>query len=102
MKVTYDLPEELVREVKVRAAMQGRTVKDVMTDLLRAAFGRAGESVIEAAEPRACRILHTADGIPYFEIPKDAKIPAITREEALALEERADEEDALHRAGLSR
>ena len=102
MKVTYDLPEDLVREVKVRAAQQGRTVKDLMTEVLRASFFGSADEIVEAAEPRACRILHTADGLPYFEASTDGPTPAITLEEALALEEQADEEDALQRAGLSR
>lgn len=104
MKVTYDLPEELVRELKVRAAQQGRTVKDVVAEALHGAL--YGEEIavepVEPVEPRSCRILHDERGIPYFETSADAAIPAMTLEESLALEEQADEEEALQRAGLSR
>ena len=35
MKVTVELPEELAREVKVRAAREGRRLKDVMAEAVR-------------------------------------------------------------------
>lgn len=36
MKTTLDLPETLVRELRRRASDEGRDVKEVVTDLLRA------------------------------------------------------------------
>ena len=33
MKVTIDIPEELYRRVKARSALEGRTVREVTTDL---------------------------------------------------------------------
>jgi hypothetical protein len=46
MKTTLDLPVELVREMKIRAAHEGRKIKDVATELLVAgmAAGRSGIS----------------------------------------------------------
>jgi plasmid stability protein len=35
MKTTLDLPDELMRAVKIRAANQGRKMKEVVADLLR-------------------------------------------------------------------
>ena len=35
MKTALDLPDDLVREVKIRAVMQGRRMKDVIAELLR-------------------------------------------------------------------
>ena len=35
MKTTLDLPDELMRSVKIRAAQEGRRLKDVVADLLR-------------------------------------------------------------------
>ncbi|MEZ0366724.1 antitoxin [Mycobacterium sp. pUA109] len=34
MKTTLDLPDELIRAIKVRAAQQGRKIKDVVAELL--------------------------------------------------------------------
>lgn len=35
MKTTLDLPDELMRAIKVRAAQQDRKIKDVVTELLK-------------------------------------------------------------------
>ena len=35
VKTTLELPDELMRAVKIRAANQGRRLKDVVADLLR-------------------------------------------------------------------
>lgn len=35
MKTTLDLPDELMREIKVRAAREDRKLKDLVTELLR-------------------------------------------------------------------
>ena len=44
MKTTIDLPEALVREIKCRAKHEGRTVKDVVADLLAAGLSPAVET----------------------------------------------------------
>jgi hypothetical protein len=36
MKTTIDLPDHLVREIKLKAVHDGRKLKDAMADLLRA------------------------------------------------------------------
>ena len=38
MKTTLDLPNDLVQEIKLRAVNEGRELKDVAADLLRAAL----------------------------------------------------------------
>ncbi len=35
MKTTLELPDELMREVKIRAAVEGRKLKDVSQKLLK-------------------------------------------------------------------
>jgi plasmid stability protein len=35
MKATIEIPDELMREIKVRAARQDRTLKDLVAELLR-------------------------------------------------------------------
>jgi plasmid stability protein len=99
MKVTYDLPEELVRELKVRAAQQGRTVKDVVAEMLHGVLYGEDRKLPDCAT--AAIIEHDANGFPYFKCGTDAPAVKMTLEELLALEEQADEEDALQRAGLS-
>jgi plasmid stability protein len=38
MKTTLDLPDDLVREVKIRAVKENRKLKDTIADLLRQAL----------------------------------------------------------------
>lgn len=42
MKTTLDLPDELMRAIKVRAAQQDRKIKDVVAELLRSGLSQAG------------------------------------------------------------
>lgn len=39
VKTTVDLPDDLMRQIKVRAAQQDRKLKDVLTELLRRGLG---------------------------------------------------------------
>lgn len=50
MKSTLDLPDELMRAIKVRAAQQDRKIKDVVAELLRRGLSQAeGEPTISPA-----------------------------------------------------
>jgi hypothetical protein len=49
MKTTLDLPDELVREIKIRAVTENRKLKDAIADLLRRGLSQ------RAAERRAVR-----------------------------------------------
>lgn len=62
MKTTLELPDELMREVKVRAAEENRRLKDVIAELLRrgledrretTAVHRVRLPLIECRHPRA-------------------------------------------------
>jgi plasmid stability protein len=51
MKTTLDLPDELMRTIKVRAAEQGRKIKDVVAELLRRGLSQASrEPTISLAQ----------------------------------------------------
>ncbi len=56
MKTTLDLPDELVREIKLKAVHEGRKLKDAMADLLRAGLAagaaRAEERTARKKRPR--------------------------------------------------
>jgi hypothetical protein len=41
MRTTIDLPDPLYRELKARAALEGRTVKDLLHGLLRRALSES-------------------------------------------------------------
>lgn len=38
MKTTMELPDDLFKAMKVRAAMEGRSLKDLLTEILRQAL----------------------------------------------------------------
>ncbi len=45
MKTTVELPEELMRAVKIRAVNEGRRLKDVMADAIRRGLSQPPETV---------------------------------------------------------
>ena len=51
MKTTLDLPNDLVREIKLKAVHEGRKLKDAMADLLRAGLAAGAAK----AEERTAR-----------------------------------------------
>ena len=46
MKTTLDLPDDLMREVKIRAVTENRKLKDAIADLLRRGLSRRSEPKI--------------------------------------------------------
>ncbi|MGH9072077.1 MAG: antitoxin [Acidimicrobiales bacterium] len=53
MKTTVELPDELMRSVKIRAVNEGRRLKDVMADVIRR--GLAQGPADSATPPRPPR-----------------------------------------------
>ena len=99
MKTTLELPDELMREVKIRAATEGRKLKDVVADALR-----TGLLVTGPAHHRAKRIHVEADletGLPVVIAVADAPASAVTRDELKRLEQDTQYREDLRRAGLS-
>jgi len=54
MKTTLELPDELMRAAKVRAAEEGRRLKDVMADLIRR--GLTEQTALAGVVPRRVRL----------------------------------------------
>src|SRR5262249_12271824 len=73
MKTTFDLPDALVKQVKIRAIREGRKLKDAVADLLR-----IGLAVASDKEPDALGPVITSDkntGFPVIQC-KPARAPA--------------------------
>ncbi len=98
MKTTLDLPEELVREAKLRAMMQGRTLKDMVADFMRQGLGHPAESDHAAAQGGE-RVISAPDGLPQIRCRADAPASRASVAELLALEQRALAEDDMRHAG---
>jgi len=93
MKTTLDLPEEIVREVKLRAVLQRRTVKELVTELLRQ--GLKLEPASPALTPGSERVGIGEDGLPVIRCAPGAPATRMSQGERLALEQEAlTEEDA--------
>ena len=72
MKTTLDLPDALVKQVKIRAVREGRKLKDAVADLLR-----KGLAVAEKESPAA----------PVIITDKKTGLPVIVCQQAAAPEE---------------
>jgi plasmid stability protein len=63
MKTTLDLPDKLVKQVKLRALRDGKKLKDAMAELLQK--GLAAEATVSADRPKITRDKKT--GFPRIE-----------------------------------
>ncbi|MDZ4288606.1 MAG: hypothetical protein U0984_11640 [Prosthecobacter sp.] len=95
MKTTLDLPNELVREMKLRAVYEGRKLKDVAASLL--VSGLAAESAKAKAGPRRKGTLK----LPLFECAPDAPARRMTMAQLTALEQDTQTHEDLERLGHS-
>lgn len=75
MKTTLDLPDALVKQVKLRALRDGRKLKDAVADLLRKGLDVAMDTKADAQEPVITKDRKT--GLPLIE----CKQPAAPQEE---------------------
>lgn len=93
MKTTVDLPNDLVREIKLRAVNEGRKLKEVVTDLLR--FGlEQGASLHKAPSPQKGKI-----ALPFFPSSPNAPASRIGIDALIALEQAAQLEEDHTRRG---
>ena len=100
MKTTLDLPDDLIQEVKLRALLQRRTVKDFVAECLRQAL--AMPALRQAEKPPASsRVVIGEDGLPVLHCDPDAPATRMSVGKLLALEQESQTEEDLERAGLS-
>jgi len=100
MKTTLDLPDPLMRRVKIRAASEGRKLKEVIADLLEKGMDTPSAEALPEGE------------LPYYRHPKTGflvsrtlNIPGFvppTAEQSQAMIQHANDEEDLRRAGLLR
>ena len=93
MKITVDLPNDLVRKIKLRAVHEGRKLKEVVADLLR--FGlEQGTSLPQAPAPQKGKI-----ALPFFPSAPNARASQMSIEALLALEQATQLEEDHARRG---
>ncbi|MES2660515.1 MAG: hypothetical protein V4689_17955 [Verrucomicrobiota bacterium] len=98
MKTTLDLPDDLMRGMKIRAATQGRKLKDVIADAIRESLLSKRETLNEAPP---LVISRSTNGFPYIKCKPTSDKPAPTFGELQRLIEETQLEEDLQRAGMS-
>ena len=86
MKTTLDLPDELFRDVKLRAVAQGRTLRDVVADFLRQGLGQAPAGALPVA---SSRVEVGAGGLPFIRCHPQTNASPMGLKDLLALEQQA-------------
>ena len=90
MKTTLDLPDDLFRDVKLRAVAQGRTLRDVVADFLRQGLGQTLAGASPSALPVASsRVEVGAGGLPFIRCQPKTDASAMGLQDLLALEQQA-------------
>ena len=98
MKTTIDLPDELVREVKLRALMQGRTLRELVADFIRQGLGQEPAKSAPNEGPPACsKVTVGGNGLPVIVCRTDAPARGMSARDLLDLEQQAQTaEDIRH------
>lgn len=95
MKTTLDLPNELVREMKLKAAHEGRKIKDVVATLIAAGM------VAESASTKVARPRKGTLRLPLFPGAKNAPARQMSIEQILALTQATQTHEDIERLALS-
>ena len=100
MKTTFELPDELFRELKIRAAVQGRTVKELVAECIRRGLGL---STLESPRkaPGSSMVSTGADGLPVIRCESDAAATRMNLEDLLQLERESQFKEDMQRAGVA-
>jgi plasmid stability protein len=100
MKTTLDLPDSLMRRVKIRAATEGRKLKEIIADLLEKGLDSPATQT-----PGDDELPYKIDPKTGMAISRTLGVPGtrkVSLEESLAIIEQSNEEEALSHAGNSR
>ena len=100
MRTTLDLPDALMRQIKIRAASEGRKLKEVMTELLEKSLEAAPSPTV--AEGTVPYTINPENGTPVIRSLGTPGFALPTLEEFFAIIEKANDEESLSRAGLPR
>jgi plasmid stability protein len=104
MKATFDLPEELVRQLKLRAVRRRQKLKDLAAEILRAGLAAADRQSSRNGKPLDKEKLiirkDRKSGLPVVQCSKDAPARHMTVEELLELEHATQQREDLERLGI--
>jgi hypothetical protein len=95
MKITFDLPPDLVRDVKLQAVHEGRKLKDVAAELLKRGL------TTDKQDSRTPNPTKGAIKLPLFSSPKTAPASRMSTAALLSLEQETLNQEDHQRLGLS-
>ena len=102
MKTTLDLPDALVKQVKLRAVREGRKLKDAVADLLRKGLASRPTQAVGERAMKSPRIIKDPEtSLPLIVCDPEAPASKMTAEELIALEQETQTQEDLARLGLS-
>ena len=99
MKTTINLPDDLVRELKLCALLQGRTLRDIVAEFLRKGLAVSSSPIPLPTAPSKVEI--GPDGIPTIRCRAEASATHIGIDALLSLQQQTQTQEDFHRAGLS-
>lgn len=99
MKTTLDLPDDLIRAVKLRAVAQNRTLKDLVTEFLQRGLGMHSSEYPEQLLT-SLRVEIGENGLPFIQCRLQAPATRMRVEELLLLEQQTQTEEDLKRVGV--
>ena len=99
MRTTLDLPDPLMRKVKVKAASEGRKLKDLVAELIEAGLENE-QPQATLSEGESPWYIDTKTGFPIIKSLNTPGYKPPTTEEALEMTEKVLLEGDLERAGI--
>ena len=100
MRTTLDLPDAVMRRIKIRAATEGRKLKDMITELLDRGMAAPATETPVGDEP-GC-IIDPVSGMARARILKATTQRKVSIADSLAAIEEAHSAEDIHRFGLHR
>jgi hypothetical protein len=101
VKTTVDLPDSLVKQLKLRALRDGKKLKQTVAEVIRAGLAIKAATEKHAAPARVVIIKDPRTGIPVFQGSSNAPAREMSIEQILALEQQAQLQEDFERVGLS-
>jgi hypothetical protein len=99
MKTTLDLPDDLIKKVKLQALHNGLKLKDTVAELLRKGLAANKVSQLRIISPGVK--IDPKTGLPFFPSAPNAPITKLRAGEIYALIHQTLEEEDIERACLS-
>jgi plasmid stability protein len=100
VKTTLDLPDELVRRMKIRAVEEGRPLKRLVAELLSRSLNMTAIPAPSTVLPMPEPIVLNQRGFPLIRCGTNAPAGGMTAQELIAVEQQSLLEEDMRRGGI--